>query len=48
MDAITLDIEAGPVIRRAEDITPADLPNIIANASSPRMESRLDATTCGT
>ena len=38
MDAIKLDIEAGPEIPNAEDVDPADLPEVIANASSPRLE----------
>ena len=38
MDAVQLDIEAGPEIADAEDVNPADLPKIIGNASSPRLE----------
>ncbi len=38
MDAIKLDIEAGPEIPEAEDVKPTDLPEAIANASSPRLE----------
>jgi hypothetical protein len=38
IDAIKLDIEAGPEIPEAEDVNPADLPKVIANAFSPRLE----------
>jgi hypothetical protein len=40
MDTMKLDIEAGPEIPVAEDVNPADLPKVIANASSPRLEVR--------
>jgi hypothetical protein len=38
MDTISLEIEAGPEVPEAKDVNPADLPKIIANASSPRLE----------
>lgn len=38
MDTISLEIEAGPEIPEAEDVIPTDLPHVIANASSPRLE----------
>ena len=38
MDAVKLDIEAGLEITEAEDVNPKDLPRVISNASSPRLE----------
>ena len=38
MDAIKINIEAGPEIPEAEDVNPTELPKVIANASSPRLE----------
>lgn len=38
MDAIKIDIEAGPEITEAEDVNPKDLPRVISKASSPRLE----------
>ena len=38
LDAIPLDIEAGPETPEAEDVNPVDLPKVIANAFSPRLE----------
>ena len=38
MDAVKIDIEAGPEISEAEDVNPKDLPRVISKASSPRLE----------
>ena len=38
MDAVKLDIEAGLEITEAEDVNPKDLPMVISNAPSPRLE----------
>ena len=38
MDAVKLNIEAGLEITEAEDVNPKDLPRVISNASSPRLE----------
>jgi hypothetical protein len=38
MDAVKLDIEAGPEITEAEDVNPKELPMVIHNASSSRLE----------
>lgn len=38
MDAVKLDIEAGLEITEAEDVNPKDLPRVISNAPSPRLE----------
>jgi hypothetical protein len=38
LDALKLDIAAGPEIPVADDVNPADLLKVISNASSPRLE----------
>jgi hypothetical protein len=38
MDTIKLDIDASTEIPAAVEVNPTDLPQVIANASSPRLE----------
>jgi len=38
VDAVKIEIEAGPEITEAEDVNPKDLPRVISKASSPRLE----------
>jgi hypothetical protein len=38
IDAVKLDVDADAEIPEAEDVNPTDLPHVIANASSPRLE----------